>query len=446
MALVPTRRRGWAKRSTRQTAAARDRRLRLRRVAGLVAPALLALALTACGKSEDGPKMLMSLPPPHVALGEARQFDAPVSFEYPAQATGSREVDIRARVAGHIERRHFAEGGRVKAGDLLYTLDTRPFEAAVSRAEAGLAQARAQVLQAQAQADQAARESNRLAPLAADRVIGQKAADDARSAADTANAGLEAAKALVLQADAVLRQARLDLGYARVTAPISGLIGRAEKVEGALVGPQDPERLTGLMQVDPLYIVWSLADSERVRFDRDLRDGRIRLPAGGLAARVRLADGTEVATPGRISFTSPGANPKTGAFEYRASLPNGDLRVRPGEFVRIVLTGATLPGAVVVPQRAVLDGPAQKMVLTVEKKGADTVVVPIPVEVGEWVDLPTEQGGRAWVIRKGLQAGTRIITDGVMRLKPGMPVVVDAAPTAAAAPAAGAAPSSAAAR
>lgn len=402
---------------------------------------MAGLALSACGKSEDGPKMLMSLPPPHVALGEARQVDAPINFEYPAQAYGSREVDIRARVAGHIERRHFTEGGRVRAGDLLYTLDTRPFDAAVSRAEAALAQARAQVTQAQAQADQATRESNRLAPLAADRVIGQKAADDARSAADTAAAGVEAARAQVLVADAALRQARLDLGYARVTAPVDGMIGRAERVEGALVGPQDPDRLTSLMQVDPLYIVWSLADSERVRLENDLRDGRIRVPAGGLVARVRLADGAEVATPGRISFSSPGANPKTGAFEYRATLPNGNLRVRPGEFVRIVLTGATLPGAVVVPQRAVLDGPAQKMVLTVEKKGADTVVVPIPVEPGEWVDLP-DGGGRAWVIRKGLQAGTRIITDGVMRLKPGMPVIVDAAP--AAAPASTAAPAAAA--
>jgi len=415
----------------------------------LLAAAFAAL-LTACGKSDDSPKMLLSLPPPHVALAEARQIDAPVNFEYPAQAMGSREVDIRARVSGHIERRHFAEDTRVNAGELLYTLDTRPFEAAVSRAEAQAAQAHAQVLQAQAQADQATRESNRLAPLAADRVIGQKAADDARSTAETANAAVEAAKAQVLAADAAVRQVRLDLGYARVTAPISGLVGRAEKVEGALVGPQDPDRLTGLMQVDPLYITWSLADSERVRLDNDLREGRLRLPAGGLAARVRLADGTEVATPGRISFTSPGANPKTGAFEYRASLPNANSRVRPGEFVRIVLTGATLPGAVVVPQRAVLDGPAQKMVLTVERKGGETVVVPVPVEVGEWVELPADQGGHAWVIRKGLQAGTRIITDGVMRLKPGMAVVVDeprsavtaapsaapAAPTKPAAPAA----------
>ncbi len=417
---------------------------KIARCAGYAAlPLAAAVLLSACGKSEDGPKMLLSLPPPHVALGEAREVDAPLTFEYPAQAYGSREVDIRARVAGHIERRHFTEGGRVNAGDLLYTLDTRPFEAAVSRAEAALAQARAQVTQAQAQADQATRESNRLAPLAADRVIGQKAADDARSAAESAAAAVEAARAQVLAADAALRQARLDLGYARVTAPISGMIGRAEKVEGALVGPQDPDRLASLMQVDPLYIVWSLADSERVRLENEFREGRIRVPAGGLVARVRLADGSEMATPGRISFSSPGANPKTGAFEYRATLPNANLRVRPGEFVRIVLAGATLPGAVVVPQRAVLDGPAQKMVLTVEKKGDDTVVVPIPVEVGEWVELPGG-GGRAWVIRKGLAAGTRIITDGVMRLKPGMSVVVDTAAPAANAsahPAPAAAPS-----
>ncbi len=408
----------------------------MRYPSGTLLLALLA-SLTGCGKSDDMPKMMTGLPPPHVALAPAQQIDAPITFEYPAQASGSREIDIRARVAGHIERRHFTEGSRVRAGDPLYTLDTRPFEAAVSRAEAQLAQARAQVLQAQAQSDQANRESNRLAPLAADRVIGQKAADDARSAAEATMAAVEAAKAQVLQAEAAVRQARLELGYARVAAPVDGLVGRAEKVEGALVGPQDPERLTSLVQVDPLYIVWSLADSERVRLENDLREGRIRTPAGGMAARVRLADGSEVATPGRISFTSPGANPRTGAFEYRASLPNAEQRVRPGEFVRIVLTGATLPGAVVVPQRAVLDGPAQKMVLTVEKdKAGETVVVPIPVEVGEWVDLPAEQGGRSWVIRKGLAAGTSIITDGVMRLKPGMAVIVDTPQTAPAAPAA----------
>lgn len=396
----------------------------LPRAASAALAALIALA--GCGKSDDMPKLMTSLPPPHVALVEARQIDAPMVFEYPARATGSREVDVRARVSGHIERRHFAEGGRVRAGDLLYTLDTRPFEAAVARAEAQVAQARAQVMQARAQADQAGREADRLAPLAADRVIGQKAADDARSAAETADAAVEAARAQVLAAEAALRQARLDLGYARVTAPIEGLIGRAEKVEGALVGPQDPERLAGLMQVDPLYIVWSLADSERLRLESDVRDGRLRLPSGGLDARVRLADGSEVASPGRVSFTSPGANPATGAFEYRASLTNRDQRLRPGEFVRIILTGATVPDAVVVPQRAVLDGPAQKMVLTVERNAAgEVVVVPIPVEVGEWVDLPAAQGGRSWIVRKGLAAGTRIIVDGVMRLKPGMAVIVD---------------------
>ena len=398
----------------------------------LGAMGLVATALTGCGKSDDAPKIMTGLPPPHVALAEAQQIDAPLTFEYPAQAAGTREIDIRARVTGHIERRHFTEGGRVRAGDLLFTLDARPLEAAVGRAEAQVAQARAQVSQAQALADQATRESNRLAPLAADRVIGQKAADDARSAADNAVAALEAARAQVLQAEAALRQARLDLGYARVTAPVDGMIGRAERVEGALVGPQDPERLASLMQVDPLQIVWSLADSERLRIEADLREGRIKAPSGGLAARVRLADGSEVATPGRIFFSSPGANPRTGAFEYRASLPNSDLRVRPGEFVRIVLTGATLPGAVVVPQRAVLDGPAQKMVLTVNKDQAgETVVVPIPVEVGEWVELPAEQGGRSWVIRKGLAAGTQIIVDGVMRLKPGMAVIVDTPPPSA---------------
>ncbi len=416
---------------------------RLTRHAAIIAT--LGAGLAGCGDPKDLPKIMTELPPPHVALAEARQIDAPLTFEYPAQAAGSREVDIHARVGGHIERRHFSEGGRVRAGDLLYTLDQRPFEAAVSRAEAQLAQARAQVSQAQALADQAVRESNRLAPLAADRVIGQKAADDARSAAESAAAAAEAARAQVLQADALLRQARLDLGYTRVTAPIAGMIGRAEKVEGALVGPQDPERLTSLMQVDPLHIVWSLADNERVRLENDLREDRIRIPTGGFSARVRLADGSEVTTPGRISFASPGANPRTGAFEYRASLPNTDLRLRPGEFVRIILTGATLPAAVVVPQRAVLEGPAEKMVLTVEKdKSGQTVVVPIPIEVGEWVDLPADQGGRSWVVRKGLAAGTPIITDGVMRLKPGMAVVVDApaTPPAAPTPAADPAPAS----
>lgn len=378
----------------------------------------------------------MALPAPRVAMVEARQLDAPFNFEYPAQAAGSREIDIRARVTGHIERRHFAEGGRVRAGDLLYTLDTRPFEAAVSRAEAALAQSRALVSQAQAQAEQATRESNRLAPLAAEKVIGQKAADDARSVAETATAAVEAARAQVLQADAALRQARLDLGYASITAPIGGLIGRAEKVEGSLVGPQDSERLAGLMQVDPLYIVWSLGDSERMRLETDLREGRIRIPANGLVARLRLADGSELATPGRISFTSPGANPKTGAFEYRASLPNADLRVRPGEFVRIVLTGATLPGAIVVPQRAVLEGPQGKQVYTVVTNGnGKKVVKAVPVEAGEWVELPPAQGGRSWVIRKGLAAGTQIVADGVMRLMPGAEVVVDTTTAKAAEPA-----------
>ena len=394
------------------------------------AAAVTATVLAACGKSDDSPEMLFELPPPRVTLSPAQMLDAPLDFEYPARASGSREIDIRARVSGHIERRHFSEGSAVRAGAPLFSLDTRPFDAAVAQAEALLAQTRAQVAQAQAQADQATREANRLAPLAADRVIGQKAADDARSAADTAQAALLAAKAGTLQAEAQLRQARLNIAYAHIVAPVDGLIGRAEKVEGALVGPQDSERLTSLVQVDPLYITWSLGDSERSRIETDLREGRLRLPAGGFSARVKLADGSEVATPGRISFTSPVANTQTGAFEYRASLPNHDLRLRPGEFVRVLLTGAIVPGAVVVPQRAVLEGPTGKQVLTtITGKDGKPQVEAIPVEAGEWVDLPAERGGKSWIIRKGLSAGTQVITDGVMRLRPGMSVIIDT-PTA----------------
>jgi len=393
---------------------------------------LVLLVLVGCGPAPNGTN---ALPPPLVSVSPAQQIDAPVQFEYPARAAGSREVDIIARVTGHIERRHFTEGSRVRAGERLFTLDTRPFAAAVASAEAALARARAEVAQAQAQANQAEREATRLAPLAADRVIGQKAADDAQSTAETARAGLLAAQARALQAEAQLRQARLELDYAVITAPVDGLVGAAEKVEGALVGPQDRERLASLVQVDPLYIRYSVGDAERSAIAADVQSGRLRLPPDGLQGEVLLADGSRVAAQGRVTFSSPSADPQTGAFEYRISLPNADQRIRPGQFVRVRLTGATIPRAVVVPQRAVLEGPSGKQVLLLDR-GEDKVprARAQPVEVGEWVDLGDGQQGRLWVIRSGLKVGDPVITDGVMRLKPGMEVQLGAEPSAPPAP------------
>lgn len=364
--------------------------------------ASLSLVVAACNQSSGnqaghgGPGG--GMPPASVSVMTVQPKPLLAQFEYTGQTAGSREVEVRARVRGILLARHFTEGGTVKKGQSLYTIDPAPFQAAVAKAEADLAGAAARL-------EQAKRNAARLKPLYAEKAVSQKDYDDAASAEAIGEADLKAARAR-------LTQARLDLEYTRVEAPVSGIVGRSMPSEGTLVsGPE--LLLTTITQVDPMWVNFGIPDADQLRMRREAEAGRLELPKDGrFEIRLRLADGQVVARTGWLTFSDVRISGETGSSAARAVIPNPDARLRPGQFVRVTLAGATRPAAVLVPQRAVLEGPQGKFVYVVDAKGAAQAR---PVELGEWA-------GSDWIVTDGLSAGERVIVDGVMKIGPGAPV------------------------
>ncbi len=376
---------------------------------GLVVATLLAAALAACGKSQSTPP---SMPPPEVVVVVAQPKDLPATYEYVAQVAGVREVEVRPRVSGILEKWNYAEGARVTAGQSLFTIDPEPFRATLARADAELASA-------QANLELARRNAARLKPLFEARAVSQKDYDDAASAELIANANLKAAQAAVTQA-------RLDLSYTRVEAPISGYTSRAFQSEGSLVQAQQT-LLTKISQIDPVHVIFSFTESEHLKFTRAMADGTLRLPKDGkFDVRLKLADGSEYARPGKVDFTDVRVNPETGTIEARAVIGNPQGLLRPGQFARVTLSGGVRPGAIAIPQRAVLEGPGTKIVLTVNAQG---IVEPRPIQVGDWT-------GQDWIITGGLKAGDQVIVDGMVKAAPGKPVKIAQLPPVGAPPAA----------
>jgi membrane fusion protein (multidrug efflux system) len=386
------------------------------------ATAPIAVLFAAC--SHHAPPAGGAPPPTAVSVVAVTARDIPRDFEYLGLTEGSREVEVRARIQGYLDSRHFTEGAMVKAGDLLFVIDPKPLLAQEVWAKAELAVA-------EAREEQTAREAKRLEPLVADEAVTRKEHDDAVSAELIAKAALASAQAK-------LAQIQLDLSYTRVTAPIAGKIGRALRPEGSLVEPGDKGLLTTLLRLDPIYVSFQRSENQQFDIDRDLAGGRLALPDGGsLAVEIRYRDGTLLLGGGTLDYTDGRLDTTTGTIPMRATVPNPDLRLRAGQAVVVVLRGAVLKNALAVPQRAVIESPQGKSVWVAVQRDGKTVFESRPIEVGEWVDLPGDgPQAHAWVVKKGLAAGDRVIVDNLVRigtLPPGSPLqIVDAAAPAAA--------------
>lgn len=355
------------------------------------------LGLLGCNKAAGS---AAAPPPPEVAVVTVQPRDLPATFEYVGQIAGVREVEVRPRVSGLLEHWNYKEGSAVQAGQSLFTIDPEPFRAELAKAEADLASAEASLAQA-------TRNAARLKPLWDAKAVSQKEYDDAVSAEQVAAANVKAAQAAVTQA-------RLNLSYTRVEAPISGITSRALKSEGSLVEAQQT-LLTTISQIDPIHVLFSFTEAEHLKFTRDVSEGRLKLPKDGtFGVTLKLADGSEYARAGKVDFTDVRVNSSTGTIEARAVVPNPQHLLRPGQFVRVQLSGAVRPGAIAIPQRAVLEGPNTKIVMTANAQG---VVEPRPVQVGDW-------SGDEWVITGGLNPGDRVIVDGVIKARPGSPVTI----------------------
>jgi len=378
-----------------------------------IAPLVLAVSLAACGQQQQGGGF-HGFPPADVTTIKLEPRTLPATYEYVGQTIGSKEVEVRARVTGILEKKLFQEGAPVKPGQVLFVIDPKPLEAQVAALEA-------EVTRAQAQKAQAERELARLKPLAERRAVGQKEADDAQSNVELANASVKAAQAK-------LAEVQLSLGYTRVTAPIAGLSSRAPKSEGSLVNANET-LLTTVSQVDPMWIPFAIAENEQLALNRAVTEGRLTLPKNNaFDVTVRLADGSTLARKGRINFADTRINPSTGTFEMRAEIVNSDGALKPGQFVRVKLGGAVRNNALAVPQVAVLDGAQGKFVYVAEKdKDGKDVAGVRPVTLGEWV---VQDGANLWIVESGLKPGDMVIVDGVAKLRPGAPIKLGGAPAA----------------
>lgn len=385
----------------------------MRRSSLPIALSLVAL-LSACGQQDAAQQGGGPPPPAQVTVEAVVAQTVPVSFEYVGRLEASREVEIRPRVAAVIERRYFEEGAPVKAGALLYKLDSASLAAQARAAGAELANRRALLAEAKLELDR-----NRT--LAAQGFVSARALDATQTAVTVTEAG-------VRTAEANLADARINLGYTEIRAPLSGVMGRALQVEGALVSPTGPA-LTTLAQIAPIYARFSIGEDERLALEKQRAEGS--LEQGRQRVGLVLADGTRVDATGTLNFSDYKANAQTGAFDMRAEFANAEGALKPGQFVRVVVEGGQLPDAISVPQPAVQDGPTGKFVYvaTPGEKGM-TVALPRPVEVGAWVG-GSEPGVGRWVIKSGLKPGDKVVVDGMARIFfPGMPI----APSEAGAP------------
>jgi membrane fusion protein (multidrug efflux system) len=364
-----------------------------------IIPLLLAAALVA-GCSRDNPAANAAAAPPAVPVTvmRAESTRAPLMIEAVAQAEGAREVEVRARVTGILEKRFYNEGEPVKAGQALFRIERAPFEIA-------LAQAMARLAEAQALDAQTARELQRLRGLVAERAISQKEFDDTTSASAVSAAAVRSAQAAV-------RQAELDLSYTNVTAPVAGMSGRAHRSEGSLVNAGTESLLTSIAQINPIWIRFSLSDGDL-----------LRLPGGRAAVRslreveLQLPDGSIHPVRGIINFAASRIDPMLGTLEMRAEFANADARILPGQFVRARVLIGEQDNVFLVPQSAVTQTEGGPVLMLV---GADNKVMPRPVKLGDWQ-------GRNWVVTAGLEPGDQVILDNLIKLRPGATVAPRAA-------------------
>jgi membrane fusion protein, multidrug efflux system len=324
-----------------------------------------------------------------VAIGSA-----PIVLEAVGRTEGSKEVEIRARVSGIVQKRLYDEGSFVRAGAPLFQIERAPFEIA-------LAQARATADQVEATNDQARREADRLSGLLANSAVSKRLAEEAATACRSATASLAAARAAV-------REAELNLSYTSVVAPISGVTGRALHSEGSLVTANtDSSLLTTISQTNPIWVRFALSESEH--------DSLRRAGDEKSVVELVLADGTTYADRGHLNFAGSTVDQSLGTVQLRAEFPNPKLAILPGQFATVRLDAGTQQ-VITVPQSAVLQGTQGRFVWTI---GADGKAMQRDVEVGDWV-------GQDWIIRKGLKDGDIVILDNLMKLNPGVAVVAQA--------------------
>jgi membrane fusion protein (multidrug efflux system) len=374
---------------------------------------LLGAALLAgCGKSEQ---QAPQRPPAPVSVMTVAPQTIPYTSTFVAQTESSQQVDIVARVSGFLDKIAYQEGDLVKAGQVLFQLDPKPFQAQLQSARGGLQSQQARLTTARANL-------SRIKPLAEQNAVSQ-------SDLDKAQGEFDAASAAVFSAQATVTEAELNLGYATIRSPVTGLASRSQQRQGAFINSMAASaQLTYVAAVDPIWVNFSISQNQIANFRELVGAGRVVPPPNNdYTVEVALSDGQLFPQTGTINFADPSFSLDTGSFLVRAVLPNPKRDLRPGMFVTANVKGAMRPDAVVVPQLAVQQGPKGHLVYVVNQTGVAEVR---PVVVGDYY------GEKDIVIEGGLQAGDRVIVEGMLKVVPGQPVQIAQAGAAGAQPAA----------
>jgi membrane fusion protein (multidrug efflux system) len=342
----------------------------------------------------------LQLPPVEVSVEKVESKTIPAVFEYIGVVQSSHEVEIRARVTGYLEEIGYLEGSFVKKGSLLFEIDPRSFQAALAKAQAQLAREKAVQWEAQ-------RSVQRFTPLYEQKAASQRDLDNAIASQMSADAQ-------VLAAQAQVEDAEINLGFTTILSPVDGLSSQAKFRVGSLISPGQ-DMMTTVSVIDPIWVNFSVSEQDVLGSQDQIRQGRLIFPPNDeFGIELILADQSVFPERGTVNFASPSYSQKTGTMMIRAILPNPNDILRPGQFVRVRIHGATRPNAIVVPQKAVQQGEEGSFVFVVNRENRAEARL---IDPGPW-------DGSNWVIWGGLKAGDLVIVTGVNKVLPGAPIIV----------------------
>ena len=373
--------------------------------------AILGLGLLMGSQAQAAESGGQQMPPPEVVVEAVKVESLPLQFEYPARTAGFREVQVRAQVSGILQERTYQEGSQVKQGQVLFRIDPRPYQAALSRAKGALAQEQARYRQTE-------RDLKRIREL-------QKKGFASESELDNAISNFEQSKANIEAAKAEVQSKQIDLDYTTVEAPISGITSKETVSEGSLMVAGDPNAslLTQITQLDPIYVNFAAPDREVSNVRSGLQSGALVREGGQeMSVEIKYGDGSSYPLQGKVDFTDSTIDRSTGTVSVRAVVPNPDQALMPGQFVRVVVKGISKPNAITVPERAISQGPNGTFVYVVDQEGLARVR---PVSTAHTAE------GR-WVVESGIEAGDKVIVEGLPKVRPNAPVKVVDKPAAAA--------------
>jgi len=362
----------------------------------------LCFFLFACGEQKEAPKA----PPPEVSVVETMAADVPLFLDFVGETAGLKDITIRARVEGFLEGMHFQEGSVVKKGDLLYTLESQPFEEKVATRMSSVAEVKTNLAKNKGELD-------RYEPLAKINAVSKSDLDAAQAAYDASLSSLEAARAN-------LRAAKIELSYTKIYSPIDGIIGKTQAKVGDFVGKEpSPVILNTVSQVDTILVTFFITEAQYLEFTRFKANNEPAEQAdeGDDKFELILVDGSVYGYKGRLDFVDREVDTTTGAMLVQATFPNPEKLLRPGLFTKVRIQVRTVKDAIMIPQRCVMEIQGLHNVYVVD---SNNVIQSRDIQVGNKV-------GSSWMITEGLKPGEKVVYEGLQRVREGVTVNATAA-------------------